>query len=230
MRPHAEPFSPNGGLKLLEGNLGRAVIKVSAVKPERWLIEAPALIFHEQAELEAAFKRGELERDFIAVVRFQGPRANGMPELHKLTPLLGVLQDKGFKVALVTDGRMSGASGKVPAAIHVTPEAAERGPLARLRDGDLMRLDAQERPPRGAGRRGRMDLAHRGRARSVAPWPGPRPRAVRQLPRAGDQRRGRAPPRSPSCRSRSRPARGPRPMSTSELRRCSPARPWCRCW
>jgi len=143
VRPRAEPFSPNGGLKLLEGNLGRAVIKVSAVKPERWLIEAPALIFHEQAEVEAAFRRGELERDLIAVVRFQGPRANGMPELHKLTPLLGVLQDKGFKVALVTDGRMSGASGKVPAAIHVTPEAAERGPLARLRDGDLVRLDAR---------------------------------------------------------------------------------------
>jgi phosphogluconate dehydratase len=143
VRPRAEPFSPNGGLKLLEGNLGRAVIKVSAVKPERWLIEAPALIFHEQAEVEAAFRRGELERDLIAVVRFQGPRANGMPELHKLTPLLGVLQDKGFKVALVTDGRMSGASGKVPAAIHVTPEAAERGPLARLRHGDLVRLDAR---------------------------------------------------------------------------------------
>jgi phosphogluconate dehydratase len=143
VRPHAEPFSPNGGLKLLEGNLGRAVIKVSAVKPDRWLIEAPAVIFHHQNELEDAFRRGELERDFIAVVRFQGPKANGMPELHKLTPLLGVLQDKGFKVALVTDGRMSGASGKVPAAIHVTPEAAERGPIARLRDGDMLRLDAQ---------------------------------------------------------------------------------------
>jgi phosphogluconate dehydratase len=143
VRPYAQPFSPNGGLKLLEGNLGRAVIKVSAVKPERLLVEAPAVIFHDQNELETAFKRGELERDFIAVVRFQGPRANGMPELHKLTPLLGVLQDRGFKVALVTDGRMSGASGKVPAAIHVTPEAAERGPIARLRDGDMLRLDAQ---------------------------------------------------------------------------------------
>jgi len=144
VRPFGEPFGPNGGLKLLQGNLGRAVIKVSAVKPERWAIEAPALIFDDQAELQAAFQRGELERDFVAVVRFQGPKANGMPELHKLTPTLGVLQDRGFKVALVTDGRMSGASGKVPAAIHVTPEAAERGPLARLRDGDLIRLDARQ--------------------------------------------------------------------------------------
>ncbi len=144
IRPLAEPFSPNGGLKLLEGNLGRAVIKVSAVKPERCLIEAPALIFEDQNELLAAFQRGELERDFVAVVRFQGPKANGMPELHKLTPTLGVLQDRGFKVALVTDGRMSGASGKVPAAIHVTPEAAERGPLARVQNGDPIRLDARE--------------------------------------------------------------------------------------
>jgi phosphogluconate dehydratase len=144
VRPAARPFSPDGGLKLLEGNLGRAVIKVSAVKPEHWVVEAPALIFEDQDELLAAFRRGELARDFVAVVRFQGPKANGMPELHKLTPTLGVLQDKGFKVALVTDGRMSGASGKVPAAIHVTPEAADRGPLARLRDGDLIRLDARE--------------------------------------------------------------------------------------
>ncbi len=119
------------------------MIKVSAVKPERCLIEAPALIFEDQNELLAAFQRGELERDFVAVVRFQGPKANGMPELHKLTPTLGVLQDRGFKVALVTDGRMSGASGKVPAAIHVTPEAAERGPLARLQNGDPIRLDAR---------------------------------------------------------------------------------------
>ena len=142
LAPAAKPFSPDGGLKLLRGNLGRAVIKVSAVKPERCVIEAPALIFDDQSELQAAFQRGELERDFVAVVRFQGPKANGMPELHKLTPTLGVLQDKGFKVALVTDGRMSGASGKVPAAIHVTPEAAERGPLAKVREGDLIRLDA----------------------------------------------------------------------------------------
>ncbi len=137
-----QPFSPNGGLRLLEGNLGRAVIKVSAVKPERCVVEAPALVFEDQSELQAAFKRGELERDFVAVVRFQGPKANGMPELHKLTPVLGILQDRGFKVALVSDGRMSGASGKVPAAIHLTPEAAAGGPLAKLRDGDPIRLDA----------------------------------------------------------------------------------------
>ena len=137
----AEPFSENGGLKLLDGNLGRAVIKTSAVKPEHRIVEAPAALFEDQSELQAAFKAGALERDFVAVVRFQGPKANGMPELHKLTPPLGVLQDKGFKVALVTDGRMSGASGKVPAAIHVTPEAAAGGCLTRIRDGDLIRLD-----------------------------------------------------------------------------------------
>ena len=139
----AEPFSENGGLKLLSGNLGRAVIKISAVKPEHHVIEAPVALFEDQSELQDAFKAGKLERDFIAVVRFQGPKANGMPELHKLTPPLGVLQDKGFKVALVTDGRMSGASGKVPAAIHVTPEAADGGALAKLRDGDPVRLDAR---------------------------------------------------------------------------------------
>ena len=139
----ARPFSANGGLKLLNGNLGRGVIKISAVKSEHRLVEAPARIFDDQAALQAAFQRGDLKGDFIAVVRFQGPKANGMPELHKLTPLLGVLQDRGQKVALVTDGRMSGASGKVPAAIHVTPEAAEGGPLAKLRDGDLLRLDAE---------------------------------------------------------------------------------------
>ncbi len=141
--PVGAPFSANGGLKLLDGNLGRAVIKISAVKPEHHVIEAPALIFEDQSELQEAFAAGRLERDFVAVVRFQGPKANGMPELHKLTPPLGVLQDRGFKVALVTDGRMSGASGKVPAAIHVTPEAADGGALARLRDGDPVRLDAQ---------------------------------------------------------------------------------------
>ncbi len=138
------PFSANGGLKLLTGNLGRAMIKVSAVKPEARVIEAPALLFEDQAELQTAFSEGKLERDFIAVVRFQGPKANGMPELHKLTPPLGVLQDKGFKVALVTDGRMSGASGKVPAAIHVTPEAHDKGALAKIRDGDVIRLDAEQ--------------------------------------------------------------------------------------
>ncbi|MEZ5847981.1 MAG: phosphogluconate dehydratase [Geminicoccaceae bacterium] len=137
-----KPFSANGGLRLLAGNLGRAVIKVSAVKPERQVIEAPAIVFNDQGELQSAFRAGELERDFVAVVRFQGPAANGMPELHKLTPPLGVLQDKGFKVALVTDGRMSGASGKVPAAIHLTPEALHGGPIARIRDGDMIRLDA----------------------------------------------------------------------------------------
>jgi phosphogluconate dehydratase len=142
LAPLSSPLGANGGLKLLEGNLGRAVIKVSAVKPERLKVEAPAVIFNDQDELQAAFKRGELQRDFVAVVRFQGPKANGMPELHKLTPWLGVLMDKGFKVALLTDGRMSGASGKVPAAIHLTPEAADGGPIARLRDGDVIRIDA----------------------------------------------------------------------------------------
>jgi phosphogluconate dehydratase len=136
------PFSPEGGLKLLDGNLGRAVIKVSAVKPEHRVVEAPAKVFHTQDEFHAAFKAGELSRDFVAVVRFQGPKANGMPELHQLTPTLGVLQDRGHKVALLTDGRMSGASGKVPAAIHVTPEAANGGPIAKIRDGDMIRLDA----------------------------------------------------------------------------------------
>jgi phosphogluconate dehydratase len=142
LAPARRPFSPEGGLRVLDGNLGRAVIKISAVKPEHHVVEAPAIIFHSQEALSAAFKAGELERDFVAVVRFQGPRANGMPELHKLTPTLGVLQDRGFKVALLTDGRMSGASGKVPAAIHVTPEAVDGGPIAKIREGDIIRLDA----------------------------------------------------------------------------------------
>jgi phosphogluconate dehydratase len=142
VRPASDPFSPSGGLKLLDGNLGRSVIKVSAVPDDRHVIEAPARVFDAQEDLLAAFKAGELERDVICVVRWQGPRANGMPELHKLTPPLAVLQGKGFRVALVTDGRMSGASGKVPAAIHVTPEAAAGGPLAKVRDGDVVRLDA----------------------------------------------------------------------------------------
>jgi phosphogluconate dehydratase len=142
LRPATQPFQATGGLRLLTGNLGRAVIKVSAVKPERHVIEAPAIVFQTQAELADAYRDGRLDRDFVAVVRFQGPRANGMPELHKLTPLLGVLQDRGHRVALVTDGRMSGASGKVPAAIHVTPEAESGGPIARIRDGDMIRLDA----------------------------------------------------------------------------------------
>jgi phosphogluconate dehydratase len=141
LRPVAWPFSPEGGLRLLEGNLGRGVMKVSAVAPEHQVVEAPARVFHDQYQLADAFQAGELDRDFVAVVRFQGPRCNGMPELHKLTPFLGVLQDRGFKVALVTDGRMSGASGKIPAAIHVCPEAFDAGPLAKLRDGDLIRVD-----------------------------------------------------------------------------------------
>jgi phosphogluconate dehydratase len=136
------PFQANGGLKMLTGNMGKAVIKISAVKPERHIVEAPAVVFHTQQALLDAFKEGKLNRDFVAVVRFQGPKANGMPELHKLTPSLGVLQDRGFKVALITDGRMSGASGKVPAAIHVTPEAVDGGPIARIQDGDMIRLDA----------------------------------------------------------------------------------------
>jgi len=142
VRPAAEAFSASGGLKLLLGNLGRSVIKVSAVPDDRHVVQAPARIFDSQEALHAAFGAGELDRDVVCVVRWQGPCANGMPELHKLTPPLAVLQGRGFKVALVTDGRMSGASGKVPAAIHVSPEAAAGGPLARLRDGDVVRLDA----------------------------------------------------------------------------------------
>jgi phosphogluconate dehydratase len=143
LRPAAEPFEREGGLRLLRGPLGRAVIKVSAVKPEHRTVTAPAVVFDNQDDYLAAFKRGELDKDCVAVVRFQGPRANGMPELHSLTPPLSVLQDRGRKVALVTDGRMSGASGKVPAAIHVTPEALVGGALARVRDGDLITLDAE---------------------------------------------------------------------------------------
>jgi phosphogluconate dehydratase len=141
LRPSSEPFSANGGLKLLKGNLGSSVIKVSAVKPQHQFVEAPARVFHSQQGLQDAFKAGELTGDVIAVVRFQGPKAVGMPELHKLTPVLGVLQDRGHKVALLTDGRMSGASGKVPAAIHMTPEATDGGAIAKIRDGDIIRLD-----------------------------------------------------------------------------------------
>ena len=142
VRGMSKPFSASGGLKLLQGNLGRSVIKVSSVPDDRHVIEAPARVFDSQQGLLDAFDAGELEKDVICVVRWQGPQANGMPELHKLTPPLAVLQGKGYRVALVTDGRMSGASGKVPAAIHVSPEAAAGGPLARVRDGDLIRLDA----------------------------------------------------------------------------------------
>jgi phosphogluconate dehydratase len=171
LRPASDPFLPDGGMRLVRGNLGRAIFKTSAVTPDRWTIEAPCRIFADQNEALAAFQANELNDDVVVVVRFQGPRANGMPELHKLTPMLGVLQDRGHKVALVTDGRMSGASGKVPAAIHCSPEALNDGPLARLRDGDVIRLCADEArleavdvdlasrepakpppPPRGTGR------------------------------------------------------------------------------
>ena len=143
LRPATNPFSADGGLKLLQGNLGRSVIKVSAVKHEHRAVQAPAIVFHSQEAFMKAFKAGELDKDFVAVLTFQGPRANGMPELHALTPALGILQDKGRHVALVTDGRMSGASGKVPAAIHVTPEVLAGGPLGFVRTGDMIRLDAE---------------------------------------------------------------------------------------
>jgi phosphogluconate dehydratase len=143
LRPVHEAFAPDGGIRVLDGALGRAVMKVSAVAPEHRVVTAPARVFDDQADFLAAFDRGDLDGDVVAVVRHQGPRANGMPELHKLVPALGVLQDRGHRVALVTDGRMSGASGKVPAAIHCTPEAAAGGPLSRVRDGDVVRVDAE---------------------------------------------------------------------------------------
>jgi phosphogluconate dehydratase len=165
LRPVSEPFRADGGMRLVKGNLGRAVFKTSAVDDERWIIEAPARCFTDQNEVLDAFKAGELDRDVAVVVRFQGPRANGMPELHKLTPTLGVLQDRGYKVALITDGRMSGASGKVPAAIHVSPEALPDGPLARVRDGDLIRLDGRTGQLDAVG----VDLASRPPANSPPP-------------------------------------------------------------
>jgi phosphogluconate dehydratase len=143
VRPVSDPFSKEGGLRLLRGNLGRGVMKISAVKPEHHVITAPAAVFQEQEDFIAAFKRGELDRDVVVVVRFQGPSANGMPELHNLSPSISVLLDRGYKVALVTDGRMSGASGKTPAAIHVTPEAAKGGPLAYVQDGDVITVNAE---------------------------------------------------------------------------------------
>ena len=143
IRPASEPFTLDGGIKLLKGNLGRSVIKTAAVAPEHRIVEAPAIVFHEQTDLMAAFKRGELDKDFIAVVPFQGPKFNGMPELHSLTPTLTILQKKGYKVGLVTDGRMSGASGKVPAAIHLTPEAYDGGLISKIQTGDLLRLDSE---------------------------------------------------------------------------------------
>jgi phosphogluconate dehydratase len=165
LRPVSDPFRPDGGMRLVRGNLGRAVFKTSAVDEERWLIEAPARCFSDQNEVLEAFKAGELDHDCAVVVRFQGPRANGMPELHKLTPTLGVLQDRGYKVVLVTDGRMSGASGKVPAAIHVSPEALPDGPLARVRDGDVIRVDARNGELEAVG----VDLASRPPANSPPP-------------------------------------------------------------
>jgi phosphogluconate dehydratase len=165
LRPVTDPFRADGGMRLLKGNLGRGIIKTSAVDEERWLIEAPARCFSDQNEVLEAFKAGELDRDVAVVVRFQGPRANGMPELHKLTPALGVLQDRGHRVALITDGRMSGASGKVPAAIHMSPEALPDGPLARVRDGDMIRLDAHEGRLEAVG----VDLASRPPANSPPP-------------------------------------------------------------
>jgi len=165
LRPVNDPFRADGGMKLVKGNLGRAIFKTSAVDQERWTIEAPALCFSDQNEVLEAFKAGELDRDCAVVVRFQGPRANGMPELHKLTPALGVVQDRGFKVALITDGRMSGASGKVPAAIHVSPEALPDGPLARVRNGDVIRLCAQTGELEAVG----VDLDSRPPANSPPP-------------------------------------------------------------
>lgn len=150
LRPIATPFQATGGLRVLDGKLGRAVIKTSAVQEQRHVIEAQAIVFHTQDEVQRAFRAGDLDRDFVAVVRFQGPKANGMPELHKLMPVLGILQDRGHRVALVTDGRLSGASGKVPAALHVSPEALEGGGISRVRTGDVIRLDAPA---------GRLDVA-----------------------------------------------------------------------
>ena len=138
-----KPFATGGGLHVMHGNLGRGIAKLSAVSPEHQIVEAPAIVFDDQEDMLAAFKRGELEKDFVAVIRFQGPRSNGMPELHKLTPPLGVLQDKGFKVALVTDGRMSGASGKVPSVIHICPECEVGGPLTKVHNGDIISLNLQ---------------------------------------------------------------------------------------
>ena len=198
LRPVAEPFSADGGLKVLDGDLGRAVIKISAVKPEHHLVEAPAIVFESQDDFIARFKAGELNRDFVAVLRFQGPRANGMPELHRLTPALGALQDRGFRVALVTDGRMSGASGKVPAAIHVSPEAALGGAIARVRDGDIVRIDAAA---------GRLTVSADG---LVARSPASAPATVQagmgrelftRLPAVVRSGRGRCPFHSRACRS-----------------------------
>ncbi len=175
LRPASAPFSHEGGMKLVKGNLGRAIFKTSSVDDSRWTIEAPARVFADQDEVITAFEAGELERDVAVVVRFQGPAANGMPELHKLTPSLGVLQDRGFNILLVTDGRMSGASGKVPAAIHLSPEAARGGPIGRLRDGDRIRLCAR------SGELSALVGAAEWQARPVAPPPRPAAGAGREL-------------------------------------------------
>ena len=165
LRPASDPFLPDGGMRLVTGNLGRATFKTSAVARERWTVEAPARVFSDQEQVLAAFAANEFEGDAVVVVRFQGPRANGMPELHKLTPLLGVLQDRGHRVALLTDGRMSGASGKVPAAIHCCPEALNQGPIGKLRDGDMVRLCAE----RGLLEAVDVDLAARDACPASAP-------------------------------------------------------------
>jgi phosphogluconate dehydratase len=175
LRPATNPFRADGGMRLVTGNLGRAIFKTSAVDEKRWTIEAPACVFESQEAVQAAFRAGALDRDVVVVVRGQGPQACGMPELHKLTPALAVLQDRGHKVALVTDGRMSGASGKVPAAIHLCPEAAGGGPIARLRDGDMIRLCAH---------RGQLDVlvdAAELAARQVAPVPASPEGTAREL-------------------------------------------------
>ena len=206
LRGAADPFQPTGGLRVLEGPLGRAVIKTSAVAKDRHVIEAPARVFHSQEALHAAFRAGELDRDFVAVVRFQGPKAIGMPELHKLMPPLGVLQDRGRRVALVTDGRLSGASGKVPSAIHVTPEAADGGPIAKIRDGDMIRLDATN---------GRLEV-------NVPDEAWARTRACRDRSRIGSYRHGARIVRGfPRGRQRGRPGRGdiPRRLNWEPCRR-----------
>jgi phosphogluconate dehydratase len=175
LRPVGDPFDAEGGIRIVSGPLGRAVIKTSAVRPENLVVEAPAVCFEDQDQLLAAFRRGELDRDFVAVVRRQGPRAIGMPELHSLTPTLSALLDRGRKVALVTDGRMSGASGKVMAAIHLTPEAAAGGPIGKVRDGDIIRLD-----PHAGELTIRVDERALN-ARAPAPMPAPRYGLGREL-------------------------------------------------
>ena len=172
LRHAADPFLADGGMKLVKGNLGRAIFKLSAVQRERWTTEAPALVFDDQDQVLAAFQAGALDRDVVVVVRFQGPRANGMPELHKLIPSLSVLHDRGHQVALVTDGRMSGASGRVPAAIHCCPEALGGGPLSRVRDGDVIKL---------CGHDGHLDVAADLDARDPAPAPKPAHGTGREL-------------------------------------------------